>query len=89
MVAAGKFRHLCPFVPEEDHGTVRIEWTTCGGTIELHSLRAHLDTYADVKIGHEALTQALRDTIGALPGIEDVEITTTWDTATMAVTCSI
>lgn len=79
------FQHRCPFVHEQDLGTIRIAWTTQGNTIELHSLRAYLGTWADQEISHEEITQAIHLTLGDLEGIYVTDVTTTWDTAGMEV----
>lgn len=76
--------HLCPHVDETDTGTVDIAWTTAGATIELHSLAAHLTSYARQRISHENLTQHLADTL-TVPGIADVTVTARFTTAGMAV----
>jgi hypothetical protein len=46
----------------------------------LHSLAAHLRTYAGQRISHETLTQCLTDDI-SLPGIEDVHVVARFTTA--------
>jgi len=89
MVVEGRIRHLCPFVDEVDHGTVRVEWVTDGSTIELHSLRAYLAGWSEEKISHEQITQKIRQDLEALPGLTITVVSTTWDTAGFRVECSI
>jgi len=81
LTISGPLTHLCPFVEEVDNGTVQITWRTRGQTLELHALRAWLDTFQDQKISHEALTDAIRRRLTQLPGIGDVRVTTRWHTA--------
>lgn len=84
VTATGPLTHRCPHVDEVDTGTVTVTWTTAGQTIELHSLRAWLDSFADVRTSHEAITAGI-ETALQLPGIVDVAVETTWTTAGMAV----
>lgn len=83
--ATGPLRHLCPHVEEEDHGRVTITWTCAGSTLELHSLAGYLEGFAGERISHEALTRAIRDDLGQLYGIGDVEVASGWETAGLAV----
>lgn len=89
ITATAAFQHVCPHAQEVDHGSVTITWETAGATIELHSLREYLDTWADVEISHEAITQELRDALGALDGLTVTGVNTSWTTAGMGVTCII
>jgi NADPH-dependent 7-cyano-7-deazaguanine reductase QueF len=73
-------------VDEVDEGTVELAWRTDGGTLELHSVRAWLDTYADREIAHEDLTEELHAELAAMPKIDDVQVTTHWNTAGFTVT---
>lgn len=88
MHATSLLIHRCPFVDEVDNGTVTIAWRVDGQTIELHSLRDYLASFRDSEIAHESLTDRIRHDLGTTPGIADVTVTTTWDTAGMEVTCS-
>jgi NADPH-dependent 7-cyano-7-deazaguanine reductase QueF len=66
---SGPIRHLCPYVDEIDEGVVTIGWRTdYVETFELHSLRAYLDTFADVQISHEALVNQIKDDLEARIG---------------------
>lgn len=85
VAVEGPLRHMCPHVAEVDDGTVRIEWTCAGQTLELHSLAAYLGSFADERISHEELTRQLRDELAGLHGIADVTVATTWHTAGLAV----
>lgn len=76
--------HLCPHVDEVDTGAVAIAWTTAGATLELHSLAAHLRSYAGQRISHENLTQHLTDAL-TLPGVADVTVTARFTTAGLGV----
>jgi NADPH-dependent 7-cyano-7-deazaguanine reductase QueF len=84
VTAAAPVTHLCPHVDEVDEGTVSIAWTTAGATLELHSLAAHLRTYAGQRISHENLTAQVADAL-TLPGITDVTVTARFTTAGLAV----
>lgn len=84
----GDLAHLCPHVDEVDNGTVEITWTTDDGTLELHSVRAWLDGFADRVIAHEELTEELQMALDAIPGICDARVTTHWTTAGFAVTAT-
>lgn len=81
-------QHRCPFVHEIDYGTARITWIPQGNTIEIHSLRDYLATWADTQISHEDITQAIHMTLGDLDGLYVTDVTTTWNTAGMEVSCS-
>lgn len=96
LQASAPARHLCPFVTEKDEGTVTVHWVTEGRTIELHSLRRHLDSfmvdYEAVEISHEEFTLRLRDSLlmdGHLYGLRITSVVTRWFTAGMPVECSI
>lgn len=98
MQATAPARHLCPFVQEKDEGTVTVHWVTEGRTLELHSLRRHLDAfaaeYSQTEISHEAYTQRVHDSLtvqGHLYGMHITKVETHWETAGMpvSVACSI
>jgi NADPH-dependent 7-cyano-7-deazaguanine reductase QueF len=88
VVVTRPLRHLCPHSAETDDGQVQIAWTCAGSTIELHSLAAYLNTFADKRISHETLTRAMRNNLSDLPGITDVNVATTWTTAGLAIQVS-
>lgn len=81
-------QHLCPFVPEVDHGTITVAWNTYGQTFELHLLKYYLQSFADTKISHEDLSEKIQKELAAYPGIRKVSVETTWDTAGMDVLVS-
>ena len=89
VTATAQVQHMCPFVHEVDNGTVTITWRTRGRTIELHSLRAHLSTFAETEISHEQLTETIGTEIRRLPGIDLVTVESAWNTAGMEVNCCI
>jgi NADPH-dependent 7-cyano-7-deazaguanine reductase QueF len=96
LSATAPARHLCPFKNEKDEGTVTVYWVTEGRTLELHSLRRHLDdfaaAYSNTEISHEEYTQRVRDGLtfqGHLHGLRITMVVTNWDTAGMPVSCSI
>lgn len=72
--------HQCPHRDETDRGTATLEWRVCGRTVELHSLRAYLDSLHEWVVSHEAYTAHLRDHLRDA-GLTGVEVTTTWSTA--------
>lgn len=84
VTATGPVVHLCPHVDETDEGEVVITWVTAGSTIELHSLAAHLRTYASQRISHEDLARRLVDDL-TLPGIEGVYVAARFTTAGLGV----
>lgn len=88
LSVTGALVHQCPFREEEDRGFVTIGWATRGSTIELHDLRAWLDSFAPKVISHEDLTQTIATQLGRLEGIALGEIVTTWHTAGFTVTCT-
>ena len=88
MTTTADIQHMCPFVHEVDNGTITITWEAQGWTLELHSLRAYLNTYNDREISHEELTQEIRAELNSHYGISVVDITTNWRTAGMEVECS-
>lgn len=63
--AEGQLVHLCPFKDETDSGSIIVEWTTAGLTIELHSLAEFFAAFAGVKISHEALVDYIALTLSA------------------------
>lgn len=73
--------HLCPFRDEVDEGRVQIAWTVAGSTLELHALAAWLDGFKGDRISHEDVTADIAEHLDGLPGIADVEVSTTWNTA--------
>ena len=81
---AAPLAHRCPHADETDIGTVTAEWTVPGRTIELHSLAAYFTTWAGTRISHEQITDSIRDDIRKA-GMEEVAVTTTWNTAGMGV----
>lgn len=84
-----KFRHLCPYMDEIDNGVITIRWVADGHTIELHSLAAYLDYWAERKVSHEHVTATVRDALSLLEGIAQVEVSTEWATAGMRVTVNV
>lgn len=72
--------HQCPFKHETDQGTATVEWFARVQTVELHSLRAHLDSLAELVVSHEKYTGDLFNDILDL-GLGGVAVTTEWDTA--------
>lgn len=88
LSATAPLVHRCPFVDEVDNGTVTISWRVDGQTLELHSLRVYLNGFRDSEISHETVTDRIRHDLATIPGVADVTVSTTWDTAGMEVTCS-
>lgn len=88
MKAEAAIQHLCPFVNEVDNGTVTVHWAAVGWTLELHSLRAYLNSFHDRVISHEELTEEIRAELSTHHGINEVRVTSTWRTAGMEVLCS-
>lgn len=72
--------HMCPFKNEVDEGSVTLSWLTRNGrTIELHSLRALLDSADEWEVSHEAYTASLRHLlVGDFP---EITVVSTWHTA--------
>jgi NADPH-dependent 7-cyano-7-deazaguanine reductase QueF len=87
MSATSPIQHMCPFVHEVDNGNVTIAWDADGWTLELHALRAYLNTFADREISHEELTDEVRAEVASHHGINNVTVETTWRTAGMEVRC--
>lgn len=88
MSATSPIQHMCPFVHEVDNGTITVGWDADGWTFELHALRAYLGTFAGREISHEELTAEVKAELSGHYGIEDVSVSTAWDTAGMAVKCA-
>jgi NADPH-dependent 7-cyano-7-deazaguanine reductase QueF len=88
LATTADIQHMCPFVHEVDNGSVTITWETGGWTIELHSLRAYLGTFADREISHEDLTQEIHNELSSRHGFKAMTVSTTWRTAGMEVQCS-
>lgn len=87
MTATADIQHMCPFVHEVDNGAVTITWLTDGWTIELHSLRAYLDTFKDREISHEELTEEIHAELNGHHGISIESVNTKWRTAGMGISC--
>lgn len=88
MTATAPLRHLCPVVDEIDEGTVTVQWSTDGATLELHALATYLGGFADTKISHEDITELIAADLAAFPGVEVSRVVTTWTTAGMSIECS-
>jgi NADPH-dependent 7-cyano-7-deazaguanine reductase QueF len=88
LTTTADIQHMCPFVKEVDNGSVTITWEAQGWTIELHSLRAYLNTFHDREISHEELTDEIGAELGSYHGISVKSVNTNWRTAGMEVTCS-
>lgn len=88
MTVTAPLRHLCPFVNEVDDGTISIEWSTCGNTLELHELGKYLAQFAERRISHEDLTDLIRHDLEGVQGVYALKVTTHWTTAGMKVECS-
>jgi NADPH-dependent 7-cyano-7-deazaguanine reductase QueF len=87
MSATADIQHLCPFVQEVDNGTVTVTWEAAGWTLELHSLRAYLNTFMDREIAHEELTEEIRAELSSAHGINNVTVNSSWHTAGMEISC--
>jgi hypothetical protein len=74
--------HLCPFKDEVDEGRATITWLQHLGadTLELHGLRAYLDSLDEWEVSHEEYTQHLADFVAG-KGYAGVTVTTEWTTA--------
>ena len=88
LTTTADIQHMCPFVHEVDNGTVSVTWDADGWTLELHALRAYLNTFNDREISHEELTEEIRNELGSHHGINNVTVESTWRTAGMEVRCS-
>lgn len=88
MSSTSPIRHLCPFKDETDDGTITVSWRTLNGTIELHSLRAYFQSFAEAQISHESITDTIYRELQRIPSIRVLDVSTTWKTAGMAVRCS-
>lgn len=80
--ASMTMEHLCPVKDEIDTGEVTIQWTTNGKTIELHSLAAWLDSFIDVRVTHEDLTDEIASTILGLASGAVVKVSVSFSTTT-------
>jgi len=78
---SGYLRHRCPFAPEIDEGTVEIRLVIDASTVELHSLRRYLATFADEALPHEALTDLVASELAAALNPRSIEVVTRWRTA--------
>jgi NADPH-dependent 7-cyano-7-deazaguanine reductase QueF len=81
VTATFPLTHRCPYRAETDEGHAEITWSIEGRTLELHTLAAWLDQYADQAISHEDLTEEISERLAALPGIFNVRAVTRWTTA--------
>lgn len=86
VTAEGALYHRCPFVDERDFGAVTITWRPDGQTLELHTLRAYLDTFTNTRMSHESITDRITHDLAVIPGITAVQVNTTWHTAGFTVT---
>lgn len=74
-------RKMCPVVNEVDEGTATIRYRTFGLAWELHALAAYLASFADRPLSHE-------DCTAEIAGHLNADVTTSWTTAGMEVTCA-
>jgi len=89
VTAGGLINHLCPHVDEADHGFITISWRCGTSTIELHSLAAYLEGFADRRISHEDLVEEIfQDLHDAAPAIAVVSVTARFTTAGLGVEVS-
>lgn len=80
------FVHHCPFVDEEDKGTITIIYRVYEEILELHSLRRYLDNWEEVRISHEEITHRIKQDIEAAISPATLSVTTYFVTAGMDVT---
>lgn len=78
---------LCPFKDEVDYGTVTIGYWVEGKTLELHALRALLDTYSDKKMTHEDFVNKLAEEL-TVTLESPTAVTSKWETAGLCVEVS-
>lgn len=81
VTVGGVLRHACPFVDEQDIGTITVVWATGGKTFELHAFRQYLDTFNNSRVSHESITDRIQHDLSVVPGLILVSVTTTWNTA--------
>jgi NADPH-dependent 7-cyano-7-deazaguanine reductase QueF len=80
-------QHMCPHRAEVDNGTITVSWFVKNWTIELHSLKAYLGGWAHKTLSHEALVAQIGRDLSRL-NVYDVTVTSSWETAGMAVAVS-
>lgn len=73
-------RKMCPVLHETDEGQVVITYQTEGSAYELHDLAKYLADFASMAISHEDFTDLVAQALHA-------DVTSTWTTAGMGVTC--
>lgn len=88
VTATGPLIHLCPHRDEEDLGRVTVRWHCHGSTFELHALAEYLGGWEQTELSHELLTDRIAFDLGNLHGVRLLEVTTTWTTAGLEVSCS-
>lgn len=81
VTATSPVKHLCPFKKETDEGNVTITWVCHTSTIELHSLAAYLDGFAEAYVSHETLVADIFEELSELDGITICSVTARFTTA--------
>lgn len=81
VTATSPVKHLCPFKNEADEGQVTIIWTCRESTIELHSLAAYLDGFANAYVSHEVLVADIFHELSELHDITVRSVTARFTTA--------
>lgn len=71
---------LCPVKNERDDGYVTIEYRTNGSAFELHALADYLRSFAERHLSHEDFTHEVATHL-------DADVSSTWATGGMTVTC--
>lgn len=80
--------HQCPFKNETDEGELEVTYAAGDQSIELHSLKAWLDTLDEWEVSHEAYTHHVRDTLETV-GVKVLTCVTRWTTAGMKVEVTV
>jgi NADPH-dependent 7-cyano-7-deazaguanine reductase QueF len=76
---AGRLTCLCPVNGKRDYATVEVSYHPTASVVELESFAAYLASFANEQIGHEAVTEAIRDEIAEETLPDDLTVRTRWE----------
>ena len=75
---APEFTSRCPMTGQPDFGTVIIEYVPDRRCVELRSLKLYLQSFRDVGIFYEALTNRILDELAAVLAPRRLRVETRW-----------
>lgn len=74
-ISFAEFTCICPRSGYPDFATIRVEYTPDESLVELRSLKLYLNSYRDVAISHEAVTNRIFSDLAELLKPRELEVT--------------